>query len=225
MKLGMMTSVTLATMTVFTAQAQTTGQSVFVSPPPMVIGQQEATRLLAGTQIPLRTTTHLTTKGKKLKVGHRFNLETVEPITLNGVTVIPAGSLAVGEVTHVRNKGMFGKSGAIDARLLYVRANNRQLRISGQLDDKGAANGAVAGIMTSATLIGGLVITGTSAEIPIGTPVTGYLDEDMPVVFAPNVRASAPMVAPAPAAPPSLPATGAQQPVSAPATDAGPQPQ
>lgn len=176
-------------------------QQVFVSPPPMVLGQQQATTLLTGTAIPLRTTTELTTKGKRLRVGDRFNLETTEAVTLNGVTVIPVGSLAVGEVTFIRNKGMFGKSGLIETRLLYVRANNRQIRITGRVEDKGAANGVGAGVATYATLVGGFLVTGTSAVIPVGTPVTAYLEEDMPVVFAPGTQAANPMVVPA--APPA----------------------
>ena len=167
---------------------------VIVGPQPMVVGQSQATMLLTGTTVPLRTVEQLTTKGKRLKVGDRFNLEVAEAITLNGVTVIPVGSRAVGEITEIRNKGMFGKSGYINGRLLYVRANNRQIRVTGRLDDKGIAAGAAAGVATYATLVGGLLITGTSAVIPAGTPVTAYLDEDMPVAFAPGVASSAPMV-------------------------------
>ncbi|MGW8190163.1 hypothetical protein [Sphingomonas hankookensis] len=171
-------------------------QQIIVSPPPMVVGANQGTMLLTGTRVPLRTLEPITTQGKKLKVGDRFNLEVSEPITLNGVTIIPTGSLAVGEITEVRNKGMFGKSGYVQGRILYVRANNRQIRLTGRLDDKGSNNGGAAGVATYATLVGGLFITGTSAVIPAGTMVTAYLDEDMPVAFAPGVQSSQPMVVP-----------------------------
>lgn len=176
-------------------------QPIIVGPQPMVVGQAHATMLLAGTAVPLRTVTPLTTKGKKLKAGNRFNLETTEPISLNGVVVIPVGSLAVGEITEVRNKGMFGKSGAIEARLLYVRAHNRQLRITGRIDDKGSANGGAAAAITAATYVGGFFITGTSAVIPPGTPVMAYLEEDMPVAFADGRASSEPLVVQVPATP------------------------
>jgi hypothetical protein len=171
-------------------------QQVMVGPTPMVVGQSQAGMLLTGTTVPLRTVTELTTKDKRLKVGDRFNLEVSEAVTLNGVTVIPVGSTAVGEVTTVRNKGMFGKSGLIETRLLYVRANNRQIRISGRVEDKGSKNGVGAGVATYATLVGGFLVTGTSAVIPAGTSVQAYLDEDMPVVFAPGVSSVNPMVVP-----------------------------
>src|SRR5688572_32396654 len=66
--------------------------------------------LRVGTEVPLRLKEELTTKGKKVRVGYRFHLETAEPVIVQGVTVIPVGSPAVGEITNARNKGMWGKS-------------------------------------------------------------------------------------------------------------------
>src|SRR4051812_43084021 len=64
--------------------------------------------LRIGTEVPLRLVEELTTKGKKLRVGQRFRMETSEPVLVQGATVIPVGSPAVGEITDVRNKGMWG---------------------------------------------------------------------------------------------------------------------
>lgn len=144
----------------------------------------------AGTPISLRMKDHLTTKGKTLKVGHRFNLEVASPVILNGITVVPEGSPALGEVTDVRNKGMWGKSGKINARVLWVRANGRQIRLSGQLDDKGVTGtaGVVGAVLVAP--IAGFFITGTSAEIPAGAILTAYLDEDLPLSFFQQPAAS-----------------------------------
>src|SRR5438445_13378980 len=54
--------------------------------------------LRVGTEIPLRLAQELTTKGKQLRVGDRFHLETSEPVIVQGVNVIPVGSPAMGEV-------------------------------------------------------------------------------------------------------------------------------
>ena len=91
--------------------------------------------LRVGTEVPLRLLEELTTKGKKLRVGQRFRMETSEPVMVQGAVVIPVGSPAVGEITDVRNKGMWGKSGHLGARLLYVTVNGRQIRLSGAFDD------------------------------------------------------------------------------------------
>ncbi len=97
--------------------------------------------LRIGTEVPLKLSEELTTKGKKLKLGQRFHLETSEAVFVQGVEVIPVGSVAVGEITDVRNKGMWGKSGHLGARVLYVTVNGRQIRLTGNFDDKGTAGG------------------------------------------------------------------------------------
>jgi hypothetical protein len=140
--------------------------------------------LRAGTSVPVKMAEGLTTKGKKLKVGQRFQLETAEAVTIDGNVVIPAGSPATGEITEVRNKGMWGKSGRINGRVLYVRANGRQIRMSGSIDDKGKTG--TAGVVGAVVLIpiAGFFMTGTSADVPLGTAVTAFIDEDVSVAFA-----------------------------------------
>jgi hypothetical protein len=168
-------------------QAQVAQPQAAVPPPaaaaPLVVGQPAASVLRAGTPIALKMSEGITTEGKKLRVGHRFQLEVADPVTVNGQVVIPAGSPATGEVTDVRNKGMWGKSGGINARLLFVRANGRQIRLTGQLDDKGVTG--TAGVVGAIAVVplAGFFITGTSARIPVGAPVNGFIDEDLPVAF------------------------------------------
>jgi hypothetical protein len=169
--------------------------------------------LRVGTVVPLRLSEELTTKGKKLRVGNRFHLETSEPVMVQGVNVIPVGSPAVGEITDIRNKGMWGKSGHLGARILYVTVNGRQIRLSGAFDDKGVAGGV--GAVTVSALVflpAGFFMTGTSARVPSGTVIKAFVDEDVPLAMpaaamAPlAVGAPAPMTVPASAAP----ATGQQ---------------
>ncbi|QIK96545.1 hypothetical protein G7076_08925 [Sphingomonas sp. HDW15A] len=167
--------------------AQTSAQ-VAVSPLPPVATQGNAV-LRVGTEVPLRLSEELTTKGKSLRTGHRFHLQVSEPVVVNGVTVIPVGSQAVGEVTDVRNKGMWGKSGKLNARILYVMANGRQIRLSGAFDDKGTAGG-VGAVAVSALVFwpAGFFMTGTSAKVPAGTIIKAFVDEDVPL----NIVASNP---------------------------------
>lgn len=135
--------------------------------------------LRAGTEIPLITREELTTKKKKLRVGQRFQMEVSANIASNGVTVIPAGTPAVGEITEVRNKGMWGKSGYINARVISLRLGDRIVRLSGTFDDKGVTG--TAGVVASVALLLplGFFTTGTSAEIASGSGVKSFLDEDL----------------------------------------------
>jgi hypothetical protein len=155
--------------------------------------------LRTGTEVPLRLSEELTTHGKKLRVGHRFRLETTAPVVVQGVTVIPAGSPAMGEVTEVRNKGGWGKSGKLAARVLYVTVNGRQIRLTGAFDDKGVAGGVGAVAVSALVFLpAGFFMTGTSARVPMGSPVKGFVDEDVQLAMA--SAGAAPMVVSAPAA-------------------------
>jgi hypothetical protein len=161
--------------------------------------------LRVGTEVPLRLDQELTTKGKQLRVGDRFHLSTSEPVMVQGVNVIPVGSPAFGEITDVRNKGMWGKSGHLAARVLYVTVNGRQIRLSGAFDDKGVAGGVGAVAVSAIVFLpAGFFMTGTSAKVPAGTIIKSFTDEDVPLSIP--VAAQAPMQVGAPAAPMQVPA-------------------
>ena len=155
--------------------------------------------LRTGTEVPLRLSEGLTTKHKVLRTGQRFHLTVAGDVKVSGQTVIPVGSPAMGEITEVRNKGMWGKSGHFTAQLLYVEVNGRQIRLSGTFDDKGTTG--TAAVVTSVVLVplAGFFTTGTSANIPSGSTVKGFVDEDVPLTFA--ATAPAPLVV-TPSAPP-----------------------
>lgn len=199
-----------ALLTIVPATAQTTVA-------PIAAPNYSSAVLRTGTEVPLRLSEELTTKGKKLRVGQRIHLETAEPVIVQGITVIPVGSPAIGEITDVKNKGMWGKSGHLGARVLYVTVNGRQIRLSGAFDDKGTAG--TAGVVGAAVLlpVAGFFLTGTSATVPAGTVVKGFLDEDVPLAMA--AAGPMPLVVGAPAvtaaAAPSSSETPTLTPVSA----------
>jgi len=169
--------------------APSTAQAVAAPVAPIAAPAATNAILRVGTVVPLRLSEELTTKGKKLRVGHRFHLETSEPVMVNGVTVVPVGSPAVGEITDVRNKGMWGKSGHLGARILYVTVNGRQIRLSGAFDDKGVAGGIGAAAVSAIVFLpAGFFMTGTSAKVPVGAMVKGFVDEDVQL----NIAAAAP---------------------------------
>lgn len=140
--------------------------------------------LRAGTPVQLRLMEEVTTKKKAAKVGQRFMLEVAAPVEVNGVVVVPVGTPAWGEITEVRNKGMWGKSGKLTARLLYLRVNGRQIRLTGTFDDKGVTG--TAGVVGAVALVPvvGFFVTGTSAVFPMGGSVGAFIDEDVQLAIA-----------------------------------------
>ncbi len=153
------------------------------APPPMATIQASpiSAVLPTGTRVSMRTLVSLTTKGKMVRVGDRIPLEVAEAVYLNDEIVIPSGSPGMAEVTEVRNKGMWGKSGALNARILYLRVGTRQIRLSGTFDDKGktGTGGVVAAV--AFLPVAGFFTTGTSASIPQGSNVSAFTDEDVAV--------------------------------------------
>jgi len=131
-------------------------------------------------------------------------MQVAEDVKVQGITVIPVGSPAVGEITDVRNKGMWGKSGHLAGRMLYATVKGRQIRLSGAFDDKGVAGGVGAVAVSAIVFLpAGFFMTGTSAMLPAGTAVKGFVDEDVPLNLV--AAAPAPLSVSAPAAAMTIP--------------------
>ena len=171
--------------------------------------------LRAGTEVLLSMREELTTLKKKLRVGQRIQMEVVGDVMAHGAVVIPARTPAIGEITEVRNKGMWGKSGYIGARVVSLRLGDRHVRMSGTFDDKGVTG--TAGVVAAVAFIpvAGFFTTGTSAVIPMGAQVKAFLDEDLhfrPLAAAPQVLdVSVPVSASIPSAGTSVGAAAKQQ--------------
>lgn len=141
---------------------------------PVILQPANESVINSGTEVVLRLREELTTTGNKLKVGYRFQMEVAEPIRLNNQVIIPSGTPAIGEITQVRNKGMWGKSGYIEARAISMRIGGRTIRLTGSFDDKGATG-------TDIIPVVGFLTPGSSATIASGSNVKAYLDEDIAI--------------------------------------------
>ncbi|MEO9469197.1 hypothetical protein [Parasphingorhabdus sp.] len=202
-------SVALVATSVYAQETTTTVPTAPSDSQPLPIPQPVTANavLRAGTPISLTMAEEITTKKKAAKVGQRFQLEVSAPIEVNGVVVIPAGTPAWGELVSVRNKGMWGKSGKLEAKLLYARVNGRQIRLTGTFDDKGVTGTAAVVGAIAVIPIAGFFTTGTSAVLPMGGPVKGFIDEDVELAIAQSTPV--PMQISAPAPPMPIPADAA----------------
>lgn len=189
---------------ILAAPSATLGQSAVVplpAPPTPIVAIQPLNNgyavLRTGTPVILKLSEELTTKDKKLKINQHFQMEVAENVLVDGVVVIPAGTPAVGEITEVRNKGMWGKSGRFSAQILYLTVNGRQIRLNGVFDNKGTAGG-IGATAVSAVIFppAGFFISGTNAKLPMGTPLKAFIGEDVPLSFA--AQASTPLQVAAP---------------------------
>ena len=192
------------------AAPQSTAQTVVqpapvatVAPPPVqatIVAPATQNVLRAGTEVPLRMEESLDSNDKALREGQQVRMSVAGDVRLGNLVVIPAGSPATPEITDHRRKGLWGKSGRINARVLNVRVGDRLIRLTGTFDDKGVTG--TAGVVAAIAFvpIAGFFMTGTSAKIPAGGGVKGFLDEDL------TIAAPAPVASPVVATPASAPA-------------------
>jgi hypothetical protein len=137
--------------------------------------------LKAGTIIPLLTRSEVSSRTHRQ--GDRFELEVSDPVLVGGLVVIPKGAVATGEVARHRSDGAFGREGRLEVTLLYVTVGGRNIRLQGQ-ESKNGMSGAVpayaAGVVVAGIL--GAAIKGKDAVIPSGTPMTGLVYRDVPLI-------------------------------------------
>jgi hypothetical protein len=131
----------------------------------------------AGTAVRLRLLDEVSSK--TARVGDRIRLELVEEVKLESKIIIPIGTPAYGEVTKVDQKGMFGKSGKLGTRLVAIKFNNQEIRLTGSIDDAGQAGTAnTVGAMVVVP-VAGFFVTGKSALLSPGLQVNGFLEQDL----------------------------------------------
>jgi hypothetical protein len=135
--------------------------------------------LKSGTPVPLVTGGEISTKTHR--EGDRIALAVAEDVRVDGHVAIPRGAPAVAEVTRRLPNGAYGKAGRLEVRLLHVTAGGRQIRLDGDVRQKGAANVAPAAAAGLAVLAIAFFIEGKSATIPAGSRITGYVHRDLPL--------------------------------------------
>jgi PEGA domain-containing protein len=167
-----------------------------------------------GTPIRLRLTRTLSSADSK--AGDRIDFEVVEPVVLDGITVVPQGSIAWGTVTDAEHKKRMTRGGKLAIEITEVQlANLQKAKLRATREAKGGGHtGVMGGAMVGSAIVFWpvaplfLLMHGKEAKIPEGTEVTAYIDGD--TIFAPAAGAAPPAAAQAP--PP--PATGQPAPAT-----------
>jgi hypothetical protein len=132
-----------------------------------------------GTRVPMQTVQPLSSK--RARQGQLFDLEVSEEVRVDGRLVIPRRAHGVGQVSRVVAKGVMGKPGQLEVRVLFVEIGGTRIRLDGKGKDKGSSGGA--GVVLAAPLIGmsAAFVTGKSAVIPAGSAIDGFVYQDVPL--------------------------------------------
>ncbi|MDQ4086493.1 MAG: hypothetical protein M3177_00530 [Pseudomonadota bacterium] len=118
------------------------------------------------------------------RVGDTFPLTVVRDVSVNGHTVIPAGTRAVGQVIWRTGRGGFGRAGKLEIALRYLDLNGQRIPVTGFFRQEGEGNTAgTVGAVMAAGVVGGLLVKGRSARIPAGQEFTALTQDQIPVMI------------------------------------------
>jgi hypothetical protein len=141
-------------------------------------------RLEDGTPVRLRL--QRTVSSADAQVDERVDFDVLEEVKVNGIVVIPKGSLALGTVTAAQPKRRMARGGKLDINIDSVRLANGDkaaLRAVKNLSG-GGHTGAMAGAMVATSLVPVLwpaapfflLMHGKDVTIPKGTEITAYVN-------------------------------------------------
>lgn len=173
---------------------------------------------------PIRLSLARTLSSADCRVGDRVDFKVVEPIVIDGVTVVPQGSIAWGKVAEAKHKRRMTRGGKLAIAIESVKlANSDKATLRAVREATGGGHTALMSGAMIGTAIVFLPVTpvwllmhGKDVQIPEGTEITAYVSGDFVYPVAPAAGAPAAAVAPA------NPATAAA--ASAPSAPAPPAP-
>ena len=144
----------------------------------------------------------------------------LDPVVLDGMTVIPQGGIAMGKVTEAEHKKSMGRAGKLNIVIESVKmTNGGKAALRAEKDTKGGGHvGAMTGAIVATSIVFFpaaplfLFVHGKDITIPSGTEITAYVNGDtvfVPLGPPPSAAAQQPTPeqAPAPIAPPAPPKT------------------
>ena len=124
--------------------------------------------LNVGTVIPLETVNAI--ESDNATVGRTLDFRVTRNVTVNGKTVIPAGSIAKGQVTRSKKAKGLGKGGFLEVKVKSVTAvDGQEVYLSGgNINEKGENRAGAAIGLGLLICILFLFMKGKNAEIPAG---------------------------------------------------------
>jgi hypothetical protein len=110
--------------------------------------------------------------------GMEFRMRVTAPVVVDGAMLVPAGTLAVGQVVHAQRKGMGGKPGELIVAARRLDLPGGPLKLRASLGASGAGRQGAAVATTIAFGVLGLLVTGKDTELPAGTAVSARTAEE-----------------------------------------------
>lgn len=133
--------------------------------------------------IPANTTLDVILKvqisSKKNKVGDSIDFETAENLIINGVVVIPKGSIGKAVITEARKAGGLGRKGKLAMEAVSVKTQNGvEVPLSCSVKNAGKTDGGAVAVFAVVSIVGGIFMKGTNVTYPAGSHFTVTVKRD-----------------------------------------------
>lgn len=107
---------------------------------------------------------------KTHKKNQQVEFKTTENLIINGVVVIPKGTVGMGYVYEVQKAGGFGRKGVLRIAGKEIKTlNNVSVPLRKGLEGKGKIDGGAVAVAAAVSLVGGLFMKGSNINYPAGT--------------------------------------------------------
>ena len=107
---------------------------------------------------------------KTHKKNQQVEFKTTENLIINGVVVIPKGTIGMGYVYEVQKAGGFGRKGVLRIAGKEIKTlNNVSVPLRKGLEGKGKNDGGAVAVAAAVSLVGGLFMKGSNINYPAGT--------------------------------------------------------
>lgn len=107
---------------------------------------------------------------KTHKKNQQVEFKTTENLIINGVVVIPKGTIGMGYVYEVQKAGGFGRKGVLRIAGKEIKTlNNVSVPLRKGLEGKGKTDGGAVAVAAVVSLVGGLFMKGSNINYPAGT--------------------------------------------------------
>ena len=154
-----------------------TGATVPADPARPVCNDVNGCLLREGTAVALKFASDLNSKTANEGDSVEFLLD--EDLKVGDFIVVPKGAHAVATVSAAKKAGMLGRPGELSVQMQYVIAGSNHVRIRGT---KGREGDSKTGATVALTVLFGpigLIKHGKNVDIPAGTPLSAYVDQDI----------------------------------------------
>ena len=129
---------------------------------------------------------------KKVQKYQAVDFKTVENLIINGVVVIPAGTIGKGYVYEVQKPGGFGRKGVLRIAAYEIKTvNGIKVPLMKGLEGKGKTDGGAVAVAAAVSLLGGIFMKGSGVVYEPGTNFTVEVKNDTDLQCTPENLAKA----------------------------------